>query len=553
MQQRLIRHRVGAGMLALAGAVAPVAAQGARSTIMEDPVAPVASVASIRPADRAGVGATTGAGVGSGSGSGSHAPRSIIVLESYVGQRPADAEAIMEPLLDELDARGFVARPASVLERVGGRAPRPGTLDQSRTAAEITQPADAGYVAYTRGRFAEAEAVLTLAIRQIHRNPALLVLDTNNLDATFKILVALALSQAKRGDTGGSVATMIELIRTFRSQPITRSAYGPDAEQFYRAVWKQVQAMGRGQLAITSDNEQAVVFVNGQIRGLGKALLADLVPGVYRVFVQVPGTTGRQYEVEVYANELAELHIEWELDSSLWMTDRWLGLVFATEAERAKERGFAGKLARRWGQIIATVGIVQQNDGSCVMASLYDTTGTVVRRALLALDGANEARLRSLATFLAEGTASDGVTVVRDLALDPAGATASSAVPGARWVPGVLVGAGTATVVAGGVLYAIDQDPSRPRDTVTSTGGAGIAVGAVGVVAVGMGLWLWRSASRSGSRSINRPGIRPGIRSIDRFGNGSATTSGGIRTVLASVPVLAIGEHSGFIGWGGEL
>jgi hypothetical protein len=471
-------------MLALAGAVTPVAAQGART--ITDAAAAVAPPS--RPA---------------------------IVLESYVGPRPAEADAIMRPLLDELEARGFIALPGSVLQRIGGRAPRPGTLDHVHTATEITQPADAGYVAYTRGRFAEADAVLKLAIRQIHRNPALLVLDTNNLDATFKILVALALSQAKRGDTGGSVATMIELIRTFRSQPITRTDYGPDAEQLYRAVWKQVQAMGRGQLVITVENDQAVVFVNGQIRGLGKAQLLDLVPGVYRVFVQVPGTAGRQYEVEVNANELADLVVEWDVDSALWMTDHWIGLVFATEAERGKQGGFAGKLARRWGQAIATAGIVQRHGKACVQVSLYDLTGTVVRSALVALDAADEAALRSLARFLGDGAAGDGITVIRDLDAAADGSLDGAHRP-ARWMPTVLVGAGTATAVAGGILYAIDQDAPGSRDTAP----AGIAIGAVGVVAVGLGLWLWRSRS-------SRPS--------------------------ASIPMLAIGGRAGFIGWAGEL
>src|SRR5262245_36457544 len=282
MRRPLLRHKVSAGVLALAGALTPAAARAGHP----EPAALV-----------------------------SRADRPIIVLESYVGQRPANADAMMAPLLDELEQRGFAARPASVLEQAGRRAPRPGVLDTGTTAAEITQPAESGYEAYTRGRFAEAEAALKLAIARIHRNPALLVLDTNNLDATFKILVALALSQAKRGDTSSSVATMIELIRTFRDRPIARVDYGPDADQFYRAVAKQVQSLGRGQLSISVANDQAVIFVDGQIRGLARATLTDLVPGIYRVFVQVPATAGRQYEVEVTAGHHATLRVDWELDS----------------------------------------------------------------------------------------------------------------------------------------------------------------------------------------------------------------------------------------------
>lgn len=485
MQPRHMKNRVGASVLALAGAVTPVTAQGA----------PTTSTSPAHPANPA---------------------RPVIVVEAYVGARPSGADAIMTPLLDELEQRGFVARSELVRQRLGGDAPRPGALDRYRSAAEITQPAEAGYVAYSRGRFAEAEAILKQAIEQIHRNPALLVLDTNNLDATFKILVALALSQAKRGDTGGSVATMIELIRTFRSQPITRADYGPDAEQLYRAVWKQVQAMGRGRLAITVENDQAVLFVNGQIRGMGRATLVDLVPGVYRVFVQVPGTAGRQYEVAVNAGELAQLHVDWEVDSALWMTDAWIGFVFATEAERASQAAFAGVLARRWRHLIAVVGTVQLRDRSGVIATLYDATGTVVRSAVIPVAAADERTLRSLARFLADGTAGDDIHVLRDI--DHRDSRDATATAGPVLVPSLLVGAGAAAMITGGVLVAIDQDPgpqspARYRDSAPT----GIVVGAAGVAAVGLGLWLWRT--RSGR----------------------------------SAPILSVGARGGFIGWGGEL
>jgi hypothetical protein len=88
--------------------------------------------------------------------------------------------------------------------------------------------------------------------------------------------------------------------------------------------------------------------------------------------------------------------------------------------------------------------------------------------------------------------------------------------PGGRLAPRVLVGAGAAALVAGSVLYAIDQDPAGPSSVYRNTAPAGIAVGAVGLAAVSVGLWLW--------------GARGG-----------------------SSPMLAIGSSGGFIGWGGAL
>jgi hypothetical protein len=110
-----------------------------------------------------------------------------------------------------------------------------------------------------------------------------------------------------------------------------------------------------------------------------------------------------------------------------------------------------------------------------------------------------------------------GVHVLHDGGSAPDGAPDSSAGRAAgRLAPRVLVGAGAAALVAGSVLYAIDQDPAGPSSVYRNTAPAGIAVGAVGLAAVSVGLWLW--------------GVRGG-----------------------SSPLLAIGSSGGFIGWGGAL
>ena len=164
---------------------------------------------------------------------------SILVLEAHVGARPSELDATVGPVLDELEQRGFAAHPASVTRVLGGRAPRPGVLDGGKTAAEITQLVESGFDAFTRGKYKDAETSLDLAVHQIKRNPALLVLDASNARSTFHAFVGLALSQAKLGNAADSVETMTELLRSFSTQTVNRAEYGPQAEQFYRAVQKQ--------------------------------------------------------------------------------------------------------------------------------------------------------------------------------------------------------------------------------------------------------------------------------------------------------------------------
>jgi hypothetical protein len=130
--------------------------------------------------------------------------------------------------------------------------------------------------------------------------------------------------------------------------------------------------------------------------------------------------------------------------------------------------------------------------------------------------GADQVKLRSLARFLDDGIAGDGVGEVQDAA-PVVGRSRPPVV--AQLVPELLVSAGTAAMVAGGLLYAIDQDPgSMSPYLYRNSAPAGIAVGSVGIAAASMGLWVW--AARCGR---------------------------------SSAPLFGIGPSGGFIGWAGSL
>lgn len=418
----------------------------------------------------------------------------ILVLEAHVGARPSELDATVGPVLDELERRGFAAHPASITRALGGRAPRPGALDGGKTAAEITQLVESGFDAFTRGKYKDAETSLDLAVHQIKRNPALLVLDATNARSTFHAFVGLALSQAKLGNAADSVETMTELLRSFSTQTVSRAEYGPQAEQFYRAVQKQTQLMGRGRLTVAAGDDHAMIFVDGELRGMGKAALADLIPGSYRVFIEVPGTSGRQYEVEVRANADSRLDVDWQVDASLLVSSQWVGFVFASEVERSKEASYAGTVARRWGgDSIVIVGTTRLQGRSAVIATLYRASGEVERSALVVTGGGGDAaRLRSLARFIADGTPSDGLARVTGVQ-SPRTAEAAPPEPHGSMPLGaqLCVGAGIAGLATGAALVIASPGPDPKRRYYTSTAPAGIAVGLTGAASIGVGLWWW--------------------------------------------------------------
>lgn len=442
----------------------------------------------------------------SGTSQGAPAGEPIIVLNARVGLPPPKEADLITPILDdELEARGFAAKPATIERLLGGRMPHPGILDPGLTVADIIHPIELGYDDWAQGLFAEAEQKLIPAIEKINRNPALLVTDTKNLDATFKGLVALALSQSKLGQTSQSADTMTNLIRVFRTRPISRAEYGPPAEQFYRTIAKQVLAGGTGQLFVTTGNEQAVVFVDGQIRGVGKAAVADMIPGKHHVFIQVPATAGLQYEVDVRANEDTNLNVKWDVDTALKVTEPWIGLVFATEAERGKEAMYAGELARRWaGQgVITVVGTLELQGRPALIGTIYRAGGTIVRSAVTTLDGDRVANIRSLAKYLADGTVSPGVNVIPNNVKEPVPVLAARAsrpplTTATTTTPAKMVGtAGMLAIGTGGLVYLTghpDRSVKEDRRTVA------VQVVTGGSVVLGAGVYLWLREARSTDR-----------------------------------------------------
>ncbi|MGE3544695.1 MAG: hypothetical protein AB7L28_12225, partial [Kofleriaceae bacterium] len=262
--------------------------------------------------------------------------RADLVFESYIDHRPKLAEHVIPLLRTALQKRGFTAEPASVIKALGPMAATPGVIDADQTAAKIAQAIDDGFNAWTNGNFEEADTKLTKAIQAAHRNPALLVADTTSHSVIARGMVGLALSRARRGDTSGSEAAMAELIRSYPDRPLQRAMFGPQADKLYRAVRSHLETQRRGTLTIRVSSPQAMIFIDEQLRAVGNGSTADLIPGEYRVFVQVPGTAGRRYTANVLPDQETRLEIDWDIMSAFSVSDRWVGFTFTTGTDASR-------------------------------------------------------------------------------------------------------------------------------------------------------------------------------------------------------------------------
>lgn len=445
----------------------------------------------------------------------------ILVIESHTGERPPEVAPLIERLDDELEERGFAARPATILRLATGL-PRPGVLDTAVTAAKIALDVDNGYDLFTRGgkdAYRKAVAVLQPAIKALRRNPALVVLNTSNVDVMQKAYLTLALSQAYLGDADW-LFTMTEEIRMFPTRPFPLADYGPSDEKLYKKAYKQVQSMGRGRLVIASGNRQAVIFVEAQIRGVDKVSLADLVPGTYHVFIQIQGTPGRQYEVDVTAGDDAFLSAEAELDASLLATDSWIGFLFGSLADRAKEARFAGRFATRCSDrdLVGVVGTMRHNGRLMLTGSVYTTDGILLRGMAFDVLTAKPDSPRELAQLMAAGgVPTDGIVMLDGAAPTPT-LRAEAKSPDAPWwrrsSPYFIGGGAVMLASSAAYLIAPKDDFTAPTYDDRRTPAVRVFIG--GSVVFGVGAYFWVRRERSG-----------GVLAAAAIGSGVAMTLSG--------------------------
>jgi hypothetical protein len=433
-----------------------------------------------------------------------------IVLEAHVGERPSAAGELLEPVIAELERRGFAARPSSIARVLGDRGPRPGILDPGTSTGAIVALSAAGFDAYQgRGEYPDAAATLARAVNAIERNPALIVLDARNTSTVFQAFVGLALSQAKLNRPEDSLETMTELLRNFAAPTIDRARFGPQAEDLLHTAHNRSKELGRGELAVEVD-DRVMIFVDSELRGTGRAVVTDLIPGRYRVFVHGSHPPGRQYGVDVRAGARTTLDIAWQIDSALTLSESWSGLVFSDEAERSREAVYASALARRWGQAsIVMLSMTRQRGEATVVGTMYRADGSIVRRAAGLADG-RPALLRVLGQFLADGVSSPELALLASSETSSTGGAATEdqiTVPPLPFAVTGAVGLGV-----GAWLLSLNQAPGHTdahgvptpyrRDTLVP--GIGVCVASAAALTYSILQWAL------GSRRQRLPSISAG-------------------------------------------
>jgi len=443
-----------------------------------------------------------------------------IVVESYTGGRPAEATKALQPVLRELAARGFLAGADAVGAKFEAQVSRP-ALSAQGLPADFAEQIERGHRAWITGAFDQAVSVLGPIVDAAHANSGEFARNPAIRERLQKAMIALALSQQRRGDPSAARATFTELLRSFPDAQVTKGTYGPDAATLYEQTKKEHAAAPRGRLLVKLANENAEVFINERLERKGTTV-KELTAGEYRVIVQLADRQSRTHVVAIKANEEVNLTVDLAFDAVVHSSPEWTGFAFATAADReSSEAGFAAQLAKRVGGAgVVVVGFDQVRGRPAIVGSLVSlVNGREIRRASLALEPAPaEDRLRALAKFLAGEVATADIDV--ELAGEPgvmtpltgprvAPSASSGRWGGWMWITGIVAVGGLG---AGAVLLALDgtcpggsTDPNCPD--LYSTAAPGWAALGAGAVFAGATIYLFvtRSPSKPASTAYVIP------------------------------------------------
>lgn len=409
-----------------------------------------------------------------------------LVLESHAGARPARLAPLLAKVDDGLETRGHAAFPKSIISLAGPNVPRPGILDSDLTSAQIAEKHNTAFALFGEAKWSQARDLLLEVRDHVRRNPALVADDITIHDLMFRTMVALAVCHQRLGDPSAATRAMTDAIRVYPARPVSRAdAWAKEGETLYLDVTKSLQQVSRGRLRIAAGHRGAQISVEGQPRGVGNVSLADLVPGVYRVFIRTSSQDpGRQYEITVRPGEESFLKVDANVDRVLWASDEWVGLLFPNEAARTNECKLASELATRWTDSGAAVVLASgEENGRPILVGKRCVDGDEVRRAQIFTDAPNDPD--KLVQFLDDITAEDrpDATVVKP--------ERSSRLPIA------VLASGAAVIVGSTALYLAspDDDFTQPDHDDNKSLAIDIYSGGAGVA--GLGVYLWLTKSRS--------------------------------------------------------
>lgn len=354
-----------------------------------------------------------------------HAER--LLFESYVGNRPAEAARIAPLIRSVFERHGFTVDPLVLAMYFREHAYRPG-LVSPKLAEMLKRTERRAEDDFWDEKYLKVIDDLRNEILWMRQNPQVFAHEPKHRETALRVLVFYALAcdhQARvlvdKPDEAAKFQrlrddTMAEVIRSYPSKIITTKDFGEEGAKLFRKIRDQINQAGRGGISVTASDPDAVIYINEIVQGTAKVNAGDFVPGIYRVLIVMPTGEGRQYEVEVTANQTARLDVDWDIDSLL-VLDVWAGFKYLSEKEHAREATLVHVLAQKHtnANMAATVTVTSTRGRLTVIGTSYNTrSGKIFHSGSVELTGtpANDTMLNRLVDCLVGEPCAEGVLPV---------------------------------------------------------------------------------------------------------------------------------------------
>ncbi|MFN0250742.1 MAG: hypothetical protein ACKV2T_27930, partial [Kofleriaceae bacterium] len=329
--------------------------------------------------------------------------RDGIVLESYEGDRPANAGKTLGPLLGELSQRGFEAGD-SIGRLYEGKVSRPLQNSLPKNFAQLLKD---GQNEYIRGNYAAAVAKLGPLIDSAHDNSGAFAKNQSLRQTMLDGLIALALAQDRNGDPKTARATFEELARSFPGAAVPSNIWGPSAAKQFAEIQRDLAQQSQGRLIVKAP-ATAEVYVNERFEQNGN-VVRNFLPGEYRIFARDGAKQSRTYRVKVSSAVDATVSIDLDLDAAL-NTTTWTGFEYGSgERERFEAKHASTVALAIEERAVVVVGIDAK--AGVIFGALVNLSGKDERRGTVPLT-ASDASKHQLARFLAGEPASDDIVVL---------------------------------------------------------------------------------------------------------------------------------------------
>jgi hypothetical protein len=310
-----------------------------------------------------------------------HADITRVALESYVGQRPNDADRVMTTLRKVLKANGFAYDPKDLSERFAQHAWRSG--GNASAGPQMSAAIDRGRNSFENSDWKQALDALGPAVASARANPIAWEREPKYREQVREGMLYLALANAKQAsleqDQAGAAANpkerasheklageyaahrdaaMGDLIRLFPSFVATRTHDGLEAEQLYQRVRQEIENPGRGFIDIKVDDPDAVIYLDSEIQR-PQVLVPDQLVGTHQVLV-ITKHDVHLYSVEVLSHQTSRLQVRSEFDRALVVSKDWVGFRYESQKQRDDEPRLVADLV--------------QLDTSAVFAVVFNVT-----------------------------------------------------------------------------------------------------------------------------------------------------------------------------------